>query len=99
MIMLHRDTPIQRKLMGVILLTTTVALVVSCVGFISYEIYTIHNNMGRSLDTRAELIAANVKPSSPDQQDRMAAAKVMDALKTDPRMMSGCIYDRSGHIY
>src|ERR1035441_8499936 len=91
--MFNKDTPIQRKLMAVILLTTSVALILSCLGFISYEIFILHKNMARALSTRAEIIAANL-PDELAARDQKNATEILNALQKDPRMVSACIYDR-----
>jgi PAS domain S-box-containing protein len=96
--MFNKDTPIQRKLMAVILLTTSVALILSCIGFISYEIFTLHKNMARALSTRAEIIAANL-PDELAARDQKNATEILNALQKDPRMVSACIYDRDGRIF
>src|ERR1039458_830073 len=77
--MFNKDTPIQRKLMAVILLTTSVALILSCIGFISYEIFTLHKNMARALSTRAEIIAANL-PDELAARDQKNATEILNAL-------------------
>jgi PAS domain S-box-containing protein len=96
--MVHKDAPIQRKLMAVILLTTSLALVVSCIGFITYEISTLKKNITRSLATRAEIIAANIRTTL-ELQHPADATEVLNALQKDPRMVSACIYDRNGRLF
>src|SRR6266705_1239730 len=96
--MVHKDTPIQRKLMAVILLTTSLALVVSCLGFIAYEISTLKKNMTRALATRAEIIAANIRTTL-ELQHPAEATEVLNALQKDPRMVSACIYDSDGRLF
>ena len=96
--MVHKDAPIQRKLMAVILLTTSLGLVVSCIGFITYEVSTLKKNITRSLATRAEIIAANIWTTL--ELERPAdATDVLHALQRDPRMVSACIYDRAGRLF
>jgi PAS domain S-box-containing protein len=96
--MISKDAPIQRKLMAVMLLTTSVALVMSCLGFISYEIFTIRQNMARALDTRAEILAASLT-LTPAFQSQTDATAVLRTLQTDPRMVSACFYDSTGRIF
>ncbi len=96
--MVHQDAPIQRKLMAVILLTTSIALAVSCLGFITYEIFTIRNNMTRAMATRAEIIAANIRTTL-ELRHPADATEVLNALQNDPRMVSACIYDANGRLF
>ncbi len=84
--------------MAVILLTTIVALAMSCIGFISYEIFIIRKNMARALDTRAEIIAANLWDEML-ARNAQNATEILNALHKDPRVESACIYDGAGRIF
>jgi len=55
---LFRDTPIQRKLMTMILVTSGVVLLLTCAGFIGYELSTYRGTAIQQLRTLAEIIAA-----------------------------------------
>jgi len=96
--MLHKNTPIQKKLMAVILLTTTLALLVSGLGFITFEIITIRGNMMRALETRANIIAPNIQ-NSLLRREPAAANAVLSGLQKDPRMISACVFDDAGRLF
>jgi PAS domain S-box-containing protein len=96
--MLGKDSPIQQKMMAVILLVTGFCLVLSCVGFTSYEFFTLHKNMARALDTRADVIA-NDAGMTLVNKNPAEATEVLGVFKKDPRMLSACIYDADGRIF
>lgn len=96
--MVYKDAPIQHKLMVVILLTASLALVVSCTGFIIFEISTLKNNIARALATRSEILAANIRTTL-ELKHPADATEVLNALKKDPRMVSACLYDSNGRIF
>jgi PAS domain S-box-containing protein len=96
--MLGKDTPIQRKMMAVILLITGTALFLSCAGFTTYEIITIRKNMARTLEARADIIATEVGAAL-QTKNQAIAANVLNAFQKDPRIMAACIYDGSGNIF
>jgi PAS domain S-box-containing protein len=84
--------------MAVILLTCGIVLVLTCAAFISYEAITIHRNMGRALETRAEIIAANISGALAFQ-NQADAMDVLSSLKKDPRTMAACVYDNDGQLF
>lgn len=93
-----RDTPIQRKLMTIILLTSGVVLLLTCVGFITYEVITVRRGMVMGVTTRAEIIAANCSGALAFQ-NAADATDVLAVLKHDRRMVSACLYDKGGQIF
>ena len=57
--MSFKDTPIQRKLMTMILLTSGVVLLLTCAAFIAYELLTLRQATVRNSPPLGEIIAAN----------------------------------------
>ncbi len=55
---LFRDTPIQRKLMTMILVTSGVVLLLTCAAFVGYELLTYRRAAVQQLATLGEVIAA-----------------------------------------
>jgi PAS domain S-box-containing protein len=93
-----RSTPIQRKLMTVILLTCGVVMLLACSAFITYEFITIRSGMVRSLMTRSEIIAASCERALALQRPD-DTTEVLLALRSDPRMLAACVYDKQGHLF
>ena len=53
--MLFRDVPIKRKLISVIMLTSSTVLLVTCLAFVTYELTTFRRAMTRNLATLAQV--------------------------------------------
>src|SRR5882757_7191494 len=96
--MLLKNTPIRRKLMAVILLISGVVSVLTCAGFVTYEVITLHKGMIQGYAVRGQIIAANSTAALAFRNED-DAADVLSALKTDPRIMVACIYDDKGKIF
>jgi PAS domain S-box-containing protein len=96
--MFLKDTPIRRKLVIVILLTSGTVLLLTSAAFITYEVITLRKGMVRGLTTRAEIIAAN-STAALAFGDAADATDVLSALRRDPRMMAGCIYNQQGLVF
>lgn len=93
-----RDTPIQRKLMLMLLLTCGTVLLVTCAAFVIYEVYAIRKGMVQAFTTRAEMIAANSSAALAfvNEED---AANVLAVFKIDPRTVAACIYDDNAQVF
>ena len=57
--MLFRNVPIKRKLTSVIMLTSSIVLLVTCLAFVAYDLITFRQTMTRNLATLAKITAAN----------------------------------------
>ncbi|HSY17175.1 MAG TPA: ATP-binding protein [Candidatus Acidoferrales bacterium] len=93
-----RNLPIRRKLMAVNLLISGVVLVLACAAFITYEVVTLRKGMVQGYTTRASIIAANSSAALAFANEA-DATDVLSALKTDPRIVKACIYDKDGHVF
>jgi hypothetical protein len=54
-----RDASIQRKLTVIIMLTSSVALLLACGAFVTYDLITFRGELVRELSTLAEIIGTN----------------------------------------
>ena len=91
-------TPIRRKLMQMLLLTTGVVLLFTCSAFFTYELVTFRQTLVRQLDTLAKAIAANSTAAlafdNPgDARDALAA------FKADPHIVAAALYDKTGALF
>ncbi|MEP7320582.1 MAG: ATP-binding protein [Saprospiraceae bacterium] len=93
-----KDTPIQRKLMKVILLTCGIVLSLMCVAYILFESFSFRQNVKTNVATLAAVIASNSTAAlaflSP--QD---AVEILSALKAEPHITAACLYDESGNQF
>ena len=93
-----RDTPIQRKLMSVILLTCAVALSLMCIVYIVLEYISFRQSVQRDISTLGAVIAANSSAAlafdSPED-----AAEVLSALSAEQSIVAASLYDNNGNIF
>ena len=92
------NSPIRRKLMTMILLTSGVVLLLTCAAFLAYEFVTFRQAAVRQLATLGEIIAANstaaVAFNNPDD-----ARETLAALRAEPHVVAAILYDRSGRPF
>jgi PAS domain S-box-containing protein len=93
-----RNTPIKRKLMVILMLTSGVALLLTCGAFVGYELLTFKERTFQSLTTFGEVIAANSTASLAfDNEDD--ATEVLSALKARSQIVAAALYDRNGKLF
>ncbi|OOO00855.1 MAG: Phytochrome-like protein cph1 [Chromatiales bacterium USCg_Taylor] len=93
-----KDTPIRRKLMIVILLTSGVVLLLTCAAFIAYELLSFRQTMVRNVSTLGQIIAANSTAALAfaNQDD---ATEVLAALKAERHVVAASLYDANGELF
>jgi PAS domain S-box-containing protein len=93
-----RNTPIQKKLMTVILLISGAVLLLTCSAYLAYEVMSFRRNTVRQLSTLGEIIATNSTAAlafdSPED-----ATEILSALKADPHVMAAVLYDAQGEPF
>ena len=93
-----RDTPIQRKLMSVILLTCAIVLSLMCIVYIILEFYSYRENVKRSVSTLGAVIASNSSAALafdiPED-----AQEVLQALDAEPNIVIACLYNKDGELF
>src|SRR6266851_2729866 len=96
--MLLKDTPIRRKLMTIILLTSGVVVLLTCASFFAYEFLTFRQTTVRHLSTLGEIIAANSTAALAfeNQQD---ANEILAALKAERHIVAASLYDKNGKLF
>jgi Signal transduction histidine kinase regulating C4-dicarboxylate transport system len=91
-------TPIRRKLMQMLLLTTGVVLLFTCSAFFVYELVTFRHSVIRQVDTLAKAIASNSTAALAfDNPDDARAA--LAAFRADPHIVAAALYDESGELF
>lgn len=87
----------QRKLTLIVMLSSSVALLLACAGFVSYELLTFRQSLLRDISSEASLIgeqsAASLVFDRPDE-----AAQNLDVLRVRPHIVSACLY-RNGRVF
>src|SRR5436309_1174978 len=96
--MSFKDTPIQRKLMIIILLTSVAVLLLTCSAFFVYELLTFRQTTVRQLSTLAEVIATN-STAALAFQNQNDAQEILAAVKADRHIVAASLYDDEGNLF
>ena len=92
---LFQHVSIQRKQMLAIMLTSIVALLLACAGFITYEIVSYRTELVWNLTTLAQIIG-DTSSGALDFNDSKAAEDILSALRARPNITAACIYTKDG---
>ena len=87
--------PIERKLTRVLVLNAAIAVLLSGVGIVSYEVSHSRQDVEDQLVTAAEIIGAN-SAAPLIFQDPDTATKTLQALAADPRIVCATLLDSAG---
>src|SRR5262245_58312625 len=93
-----RDTPIKRKLMLVILLTSGFALLLLGSALITYELLTFRRSQAANMKLLAEIIGANSTGAIAFQQPK-SAQEILGALSAERQLTKAAIYDQKGALF
>ncbi len=93
-----RDTPIQRKLMTLTLLTSGTVLLVTCAAFFAYEFLTFRQSMVSQLSTLGEIVATN-STAALAYDNRADAQEILAALKAERHVVAAGLYDKNGRLF
>src|SRR5258708_19349612 len=91
---LFQNASIKRKQMLIIMLTSTVALLLACAGFVAYELLTFRQEMKRHLSDLALRIAEQNTGALDFDQRTDAKNNLLKVLRNDPNIVSAVIYSR-----
>jgi PAS domain S-box-containing protein len=89
---------IRRKLTGIIMLTSTTAVLMACLGFVVSDLASLRAALAGDLSTLAQVVGSN---SSADLTfgDREGAREVLSALHAKPSIVAACIYTEQGEPF
>jgi PAS domain S-box-containing protein len=90
--------PIKRKLMAVMMLTSSAALLLSCVGFVGFQLLGYIQNEKQNLATLGDVIAAN-STAALSFGDKSSAEDTLRGLKAEPSILNACLYGRDGTLF
>ncbi len=96
--MFLRDTPIQRKLMTIVLLTGGTALLLTCTVFFFYELRVFRQTTVRQLATLAEVIATN-STAALAFQNNDDGQEILTALAAERQIVAASLYDNEGNLF
>lgn len=92
------DLPVQRKLGLAMLLTTTVALLFACGGFLAVEYIGYRQNIARTMETLARLTASN-STAAIAFADKAGAIQNLESLRAETQIISATLYDNDGRMF
>jgi PAS domain S-box-containing protein len=93
-----KDTPIQRKLMAIILLTSGAVLLLTCASFFTYESLTFRQAMVRQISTLGKVVADN-STAALAFQNVDDAREILNALKAEPHIVAAGLYNKAGKLF
>src|SRR5690242_17170441 len=93
-----RDLPIKRKLILVIMLTSSVVLLLTSTAAIAYELIVFRHTALRELATKAEMLGANCRAPLAFE-DPKAAQETLESLRADPEIVVAAIYSANGSVF
>jgi signal transduction histidine kinase/DNA-binding response OmpR family regulator len=93
-----RDISIKRKLIGIIMVTSTVALLLACFTFLAYELVTYRKTVTQQLTTLAQIVAES-STAALAFDDRRSAGETLAALRAEPNLVAACIYTKDGRPF
>src|SRR5882724_2359149 len=95
---MFRDTPIRRKLMTILLLTSGAVVALTCASFFAYEFLTFRQTNVRQLSMLGEVIASNSTAALAfDNQND--ATEILSALKAERHVVAAALFDKSGKLF
>src|SRR6266487_1681448 len=93
-----KNTPIRRKLMTIILLTSSAVLLLTCTAFFAYEFFTFRQGTVRQLSTLGEILAAN-STAALAFQNQDDAKEILSAVKAERHIVAASLYDKDGKLF
>src|SRR6202166_4391559 len=89
---------ISKKLTGMNMLVSGVALLLACTAFFAYDLYTFRAGIVDNMSTEAQILGSNTV-SALVFNDPHAAENTLSALNASPRIIYGAIYTPDGRIF
>ena len=96
--MSFNDLPIRRKVIGVTMLTSGIALMVATFAFMAYEIHSFRQSHLQNVEAVAQLTAAD-SAAALMFFDEAAATQNLRLLATHQFIKASALYDREGKIF
>src|SRR3984893_12789737 len=93
-----RDAPIRSKIIFITLLTSGVALLLTCLAFVTYEMVVFKTDMVDELSSTAAMIADN-SSAALAFSDPVSAAQTLKSLRAHSHIVEAAIYDAHGKVF
>ncbi|MGQ3053327.1 MAG: ATP-binding protein [Roseateles sp.] len=89
---------LQRRLLGVTMLTSLVALLVALGAMVAYDLHAYHADWTADLRAQAELLGHSTAPAL-EFDDAKVARDNLALLRTQPRVRAAAVYDAQGEMF
>jgi PAS domain S-box-containing protein len=93
-----RDISLKRKLMLVVMLTSSLALLLASAGFLAYDATVFKARMIRDLQVQAEIVGAN-STAALALQNKKASGDILLALREKEEIVSAAFYAPDGRLF
>lgn len=93
-----KDLPIRAKLNRVLLVTSSVALVLTFSMYFAYEFVTFRQTLVRQLSTMGKVVATNSTAALAFQNSE-DATEVLSAVRADAHIVAAALYDSEGQLF
>jgi C4-dicarboxylate-specific signal transduction histidine kinase len=94
----YKDLAINTKLTLLVLLAGSVALLLSCIGFVTNDVRMIRHSMIHQISTLAEVLGSN-STAALVFDDPKTAGELLLSLEKQPSVELACIYDAQGKLF
>jgi signal transduction histidine kinase/CheY-like chemotaxis protein len=94
----YRRLSIQHKLQVTTLVAVAVALILSCVAILSYDLAVFRKSLVKDLETLAEIVGSN-STAALSFGDQNAAEELLSALRAKPHIRVALIYSADGTLF
>jgi signal transduction histidine kinase len=95
---LYQHWPVRRKLLALIMATTTFALAVSAAGILIADSRFFRETLNEDLGALSEIIA-DTSTAALAFDDAKVAAETLSALRARPHLIAACIYRAGGTVF
>lgn len=93
-----KNTPIQKKLMAVMLITSSAVLLLTCAAYFGYEYYSFRRTTVDQLSIISKMIAAN-STAALAFDNATDAEEVLSSLQVEPHILVAVLYDKNGKVF
>jgi two-component system NtrC family sensor kinase len=89
---------INGKLWLLVLFASSVAVLLSCIAFVSNDVWMIRKSMVKQISALAEVLGAN-STAALDFDDAKAATEILASLKLQQSVDSAAVFNAEGHLF
>src|SRR6186713_1906488 len=93
-----RDLSLKRKVMLIVMLTSSVALLLASAGFLAYDLSVFRARMSQDLSVQAEIIGVN-SAASLETRNREATSAILGALHAKDEIVAAAFYSADGQLF